>query len=214
MVMTLYLRNEWSDGWQSPERRRPRSAQTLFAFSYRCRSGVWWSARLKRLSSCRDDKGSWRAIDALDWPRGETRRQGRRLPRERIADEIDDRADRAITIVIVVAGLLLARWLRVRLEADNLGFRITAANAVEMDVPERHDHLQRQRKQRKPAPETVTKQEHSTHHLRAAKCSANVARCRLKAQGYPGYLDPKRRDDVDTVEQATNMFFSDALMTP
>src|SRR5579863_3346498 len=143
-----------SCGWQSAKRRRPRAAWTPRNFSYCCRLGAWRSARLKRLSLCRDSNGRWRTVDVFDRVRGKLSRQRRRLRHERIGDQEDGRADRTITVLVIVARLLGGQRLHLGFEARDLGLRISAVNAVEMDVPERDGHLQGQRKQRAPRAES------------------------------------------------------------
>lgn len=103
-----------------------------------------------------NNNGSWRIIAVLNRVRGKPGRQGRRLRHERIGGEIDGRANRAI--IVVIARLLGGLRLRVRGKSCRFGLRISAMNAVDMDVPKRHGHLQGERKQRQPGTEAAFRQ--------------------------------------------------------
>ena len=109
-------------------------------------SGQRRSARLERRSPWRDENNR-DAVDMLDPPRSEQHWQLRRLRNERVRCEIDRGADHAI-IVAVAARLLGGKLLRLCACAGDRRTVRGWVNAVEMDVPERQDELQRQRGKR------------------------------------------------------------------
>ena len=88
----------------------------------------------------RHDENGGDAIDMLDRLRGERHHQLRRLRNKRIGGEVDRGADRAV-IVRLIAGLLVGKPGRSRRTGNRDG---STRDAVEMDVSERHDDLQRQ----------------------------------------------------------------------
>ena len=113
-------------------------------------SGERWSAGLKWRAP-RHDETDRDAIEMLNWSRGERHRQLRRRRQERVGGEIDRGADRAIIVVLIIAGLRRRKLPRLSCRAAHSQSGVGAMNAVEMDVPERDDELQHQRGQRQPA---------------------------------------------------------------
>jgi len=108
-------------------------------------SGERGSAGLKWRAP-RHDEIDRDGSEMLDWSRNKRHRQLRRRREERIRSKKDRGADRAIVVVRVVAGLR-------RAERRCLGCRAAycqrrATNAVEMDMPEGKNKLQRKRSQR------------------------------------------------------------------
>lgn len=96
----------------------------------------------------RDEKAGG-AIELLDRPTNQRHPQLRSRRRERIGDEINRGADRAIIVVLFGVGLRRGQGLcGVRRRTGERYGRVGATNAVEMQVPERQDKLQRQRRQR------------------------------------------------------------------
>lgn len=101
--------------------------------------------------SLRRNENDCDAIGMLDLPRDERQRQLRRLRQERVGGEKDRGADRAVVVGVVVAWLSRGTRLRTRRGRAGDGYRRrSGTKAVDMDVPERHDHLQRQRGERQP----------------------------------------------------------------
>ncbi len=97
---------------------------------------------MERRSSRRDERNR-DAIEMLDQSSSEKRRQLRRLGSERVPRKINRGADRAI-IVRVIAGLLRWNGLRyLRSRTSDIDRRGGAMDAVNMDVSESQDELQR-----------------------------------------------------------------------
>ncbi len=106
------------------------------------RSGERRSARLEQRSPRRGEIDG-DGIKVLDQPRRKERRQLRRLRHERVGGKIDRRANRAVFVAIATRLLAGSALLR-RVRCTRYGYPVTrATNAVEMDVPERQNELER-----------------------------------------------------------------------
>ena len=100
--------------------------------------------------SPRHDEIDRDAIEMLDGSRNERHRQLRRRRQERVRGEKDRGADHAIVVVRVIAGVRRGQLRRLGSRAAYSRSGVAAMDAVEMDMPERDNELQRQRGQRQP----------------------------------------------------------------